>query len=56
MLEFYERRKQKRLISRSLVIKGFGALKAVETVQEAIQKYVEVETLSGDNHCSICDL
>jgi len=40
-----------------LVIKGFGETVAVSSVEEALAKFVEPETLSGDNqyHCEKCD-
>jgi hypothetical protein len=39
-----------------LVIKAFGSEKAVSSVEEALEKFVEVETLDGDNKyfCEPC--
>eukprot|EP01123_Difflugia_compressa_P011954 TRINITY_DN4952_c0_g1_i1.p1 TRINITY_DN4952_c0_g1~~TRINITY_DN4952_c0_g1_i1.p1 ORF type:complete len:1123 (+),score=226.28 TRINITY_DN4952_c0_g1_i1:470-3370(+) len=40
-----------------LVIKGFGEAKAVGSIEEALRKFVEPETLSGDNqyYCDKCN-
>lgn len=39
-----------------LVIKAFGSETAVQSIEEALEKFVEVETLNGDNkyHCDHC--
>jgi len=53
----YESSRTDKYLDIPLVIKGFGETNSIKSVEEALQKFAQVEILSGDNQyfCERCN-